>query len=99
MREKVQSILDSTNNTIIFDPCSIKWGSFKWTNGWYKHYVSSIEIEKPYLISYKYYGIVDYWDIILLLNNVKDIFEVVPESIFYIPKLDDLKTFILENKK
>jgi hypothetical protein len=99
MREKVQSTLDITNNITIKDPTSILWSSFKWTNGYFSHKITKKEIERPYLISYAYYGIVDYWDIILLLNNISDIFEVIPESEIFIPKLVDLKTFILENKK
>ena len=99
MREKVQDILDSTDNIIIRDSTSIAWEDFKWTNGYYKHKISKPEIERPYLISQLYYGIVDYWDIILLLNNVEDIFEVVPYSELYIPKLEDIKQFILDNRK
>ena len=53
---------------------------------------------KPYYISYAYYGTTKYTDIILLLNNIMDIFETVPETILYIPKLEDLKKFIANNK-
>lgn len=99
MREKVQSILDETDNIVIKDPTSIQWESFPWTNGYYKHYISKTEIERPYMISYTYYGSVEYWDIILILNNIEDIFEVVPYSELYLPKLVDIKQFILDNRK
>ena len=99
MREKVQSILDTTDNIIIRDPISVDWSTFKWSNGYYSHKISKIETQKPFLISAAYYGTVEYEDIILLLNNVSDPFEVIPESELKIPKLQDIKAFILLNKK
>lgn len=99
MREKLQTTFDDTDNIIIKDPTSISWKNFSWTNGYYKHYISKTEIERPYMISYNYYGTIEYWDIILLLNNIEDIFEVVPYSLIYLPKLADIKNFIIENRK
>jgi len=99
MREKVQLVLDDTDGNVIRDSTSIIWKDFKWTNGYFKHKISKTEIERPYLISQIYYSTVEYWDIILLLNNIEDIFEIVPLSELFIPKLDDIKQFILDNRK
>jgi hypothetical protein len=99
MRDKVQAILDSTNGEIIRDSTSISWKNFPWTNGFFKHKISKTEIEKPYLISYIYYGSVEYWDIILLVNNIEDVFEIVPFSELFIPKFEDIQQFILNNRK
>jgi hypothetical protein len=99
MREKVQLVLDDTDGNVIRDSTSVLWKEFKWTNGYFKHKISKVEIERPYLISQAYYGTVDYWDIILLLNNVEDIFEIIPLSELYIPKLEDIKQFVLDNRQ
>ena len=68
MRDKVQSILDETDGNIIRDSTSVNWKKFIWTNGYFKHKISKVEIERPYLISNVYYGSPDYWDIILLVK-------------------------------
>jgi hypothetical protein len=99
MREKVQSILSDVNGDIIRDSTSVRWSDFEWTNGYFTHKLSKLEIERPYLISRAYYGSVEYWDIILLVNNIEDIFEVVPFTEIYIPKLNDIKSFIVNNRK
>lgn len=94
MREKVQTIIDETDGIIIRDPSSIKWKDFVWNNGYFKHKISKLEIERPYLLSQTYYGTIDYWDIIFLVNGVEDIFEIVPLSEILIPKIEDIKSFI-----
>lgn len=101
MRYLVESILfdDKEKNLTIYDSQSIDWLSFNWSNGYYPHKISSIEIQKPYLISYAYYGTVEYEDVILLLNGIEDPFELIPGKELMIPKVDDLKTFILKNRK
>ena len=99
MREKVMSLLDDTDNIIILDPSSIDWSTFPWTNGYISHRITRFEIMKPYLISSAYYGTTAYEDVILLLNNIDDIFEVIPEQEIRVPQLQDLKTFIYQNKK
>jgi poly-D-alanine transfer protein DltD len=99
MREKCQTILSQLDNNIIRDSTSISWKNFEWNNGYYIHKISKLEIERPYLISWTYYESIEYWDIILLLNNIEDVFEIVPLSEIYIPKLSDLKTFIANNLK
>lgn len=98
MREQLQQILDESNGRIMRDSTSIDWSSFRWNNGFFTHKITKTEIMKPYYISYAYYGTTKYTDIILLLNNIMDIFEVVPETILYIPKIEDLKKFIADNK-
>ena len=99
MRDKVQSILSDIDNNIIRDSTSVRWKDFQWTNGYFKHKISKLEIERPYLLSQIYYQSVEYWDIILLVNNIEDVFELVPLSELYIPKLEDIKSFVLKNRK
>lgn len=99
MRYNIQSIMTQIDGVTIYDPTSIRWTEFEFTNGYYEHEINTHEILKPYLISYHYYGTVDYEDIILLINNIENIFEVPVGSAIKIPKIDDLKNFILKNKK
>lgn len=96
MRENIYKKFQTTDGVYIYDPTSVDWSKFEWTNGYIKHFISMEEISKPYLISYAYYGIVDYEDIILLINNIANIFEVAPNMEIKIPSLIDIKTFLLK---
>jgi len=96
MLEKIFKII-STETETIYDPMSVDINSFLWASGYYNHKITQREIEKPYLISLQYYGTVDYEDIILWLNNIPDVFELVPGIELRIPKLVDLKKFIVDN--
>ena len=98
MRETVYTILGTESIMKYNNPCSCDWGSFPWTNGYFTHRISKREIERPYLISSQYYGTVDYEDVILLINNIAHIFDVVPGTELKIPKIQDLRKFLLDNK-
>jgi hypothetical protein len=50
------------------------------------HEVTAQENWRPDLISYKYYKSPDFWEEILLANNLIDIFSVVPGMILRIPQ-------------
>lgn len=96
---KLQDILYQDENYTIHDPLSINWNNFLWVNGYFPHKVSSMDIIKPYLISFAYYGNGDYENIILLLNNIENPWDMVPETEIKIPKKIDLDEFILANQK
>jgi hypothetical protein len=96
MREQIYTIIQE-DPVPVYDSGSIDFSTFKWTNGYYNHKLTKKEIEKPYILSFQYYGVVDYEEMILLVNNIPDIFEVPIGTSIKIPKLDDLKIFILEN--
>lgn len=98
MRETLFKVLEQTTDYTIFNSASVNWSAFPWTNGYYSHKISQLEIERPYLLSVYYYGTIEYEDIILLLNNISDIFDVVPGSEFKIPKIEDVKKFLFDNK-
>jgi hypothetical protein len=99
MRYLVQNKIQSLNGVDIYDPTSIDWTSYDWTTGFFVHTITKFEILKPYLISYLYYNTTDYEDVILLLNNIDDIFELPVGTQIKVPILDNLKTFILNNRK
>ena len=95
----LQNILYQDVNYIIYDPLSVNWNNFTWANGYFPHKVSSMDIIKPYLISFAYYGTGEYENIILLLNNIEHVWDMVVESEIKIPKKIDLDDFIRANQK
>lgn len=99
MNAKIYSKLVNTSADVIINSRSLKWGDFEFTNGYTKHYISDAELLKPYLISYTYYNTTEYEDEILLINNIKDPYEVVPGTEIKIPKVGDIQQFILDHTK
>jgi len=98
MRETVQKVLYKNEDITIRNSRSINWSKFTWKSGYHSHILTEQEIYKPYLIAYKYYGEVEYEDIILLLNNIEHIFDCRPGIKLRIPKINDIDDFLLENK-
>ena len=99
LMDKLEESSENIHDVNIFDPTSVDWNTFKYTSGYYPHKITSFEIMKPYLISYAYYGTVNYEDAILLVNKIENIWDVVPGTEIRVPKLQDIRTFVLENKK
>lgn len=91
--------LDETTDNIIYDPTTLNSSTFNFTNGYYKHVLTQREKEKPYMLSYIYYGTVTYENLLLLINGIKDIWEVPVGTKIRIPKLEDLKKWIKDNRK
>jgi len=98
MRENLYKQIQTLDGTWLYDSTSVDWSKFEWNYGYTKHYISKEEIAKPYLISYSYYGAINYEDIILLVNNISNIFEVVIGSEIKIPDIRDIKTFVLKHR-
>lgn len=99
MRYNLYSVFQEQDGVKLFNPSSLDLSTFNWTNGYYQHVLSKSDILKPYLISYSYYGTVEYEDIILLLNNIEDIFAIPPGTKIYVPTLENLQSFILLNRQ
>ena len=100
MRETIYKPLETlSEGTVINDPTSIDWKTFKWNNGYFEHIVTKHETEQFFKISGAYYGTYIYTDLIKLLNNIIDPFEMIPGSKIKLPKLEDIKQFIFENRK
>ena len=95
----LMNILDETTEDIIYDPTTLDISKFEFSSGYFKHKLSQREKEKPYMISYVYYGTIVYEHIILLINGVKNIWDLPVETELKIPKLEDLKLFIKNNRK
>ncbi len=99
MRYKVQNVISIENNVTIYDSESIDWNTFTWENGYFKHILKQEEVLKFYMVSYQYYDTVEYEDVILLLNNIANSFDLVRGSIIKIPKKKDIDDFITGNLK
>lgn len=98
MREQIYDILESYPETIL-DSRSIDWSKFEYNREYILHNITEDEIMRPYLISTRYYGSIKYEDILLLLNNIEDVFEIVPGSELIIPDEQDIRDFIVKNRK
>jgi Skp family chaperone for outer membrane proteins len=98
MREQLQSILETINTEILYDPASVNWNDFEFRDVPTKHIIKDYEVKKPYYISYQYFNDTVYTDIIMLINKVDNIFDLKAGSILYIPSLTDLTDFVLKQK-
>jgi|SRR5271157_2122679 len=83
----------------IQDPLSIDWLSFQFTGNEQKYSLTQNDIDRPDLLSYTFYGTCDYQDIIFLINNIGNLFDLIPKTIILIPDIKDLKNFMLQNRK
>lgn len=99
MRYTLYNKLQEKDSITIYDPTSVDLSDFDWSQGYYKHILTKTDVLKPYMISYAYYGTTAYEDMILLLNNIADIFEIEPGTEIYVPTLNAIKSFILRNQK
>jgi len=99
LRYSLMDKLDEDDQYTIYDPTTLDISSFKFTNGYYMHTVTQQDRIKPYMLSYAYYGTVMYESLLLLLNNIEDIWEFPVGEKIKIPKLDDIKTFLKNNRK
>lgn len=95
------TLLEKNNelNVDIYDPFSFDTSDFQWREGFEKHIVTEWDIFKPYRISRLFYGTIEYTDILLLLNNVSDPFELKPGFVIYVPNLNELRQYLLSKKK
>jgi hypothetical protein len=90
---------DELNMFTMYDPLTIDWSTFKFNGKEAEYYLSSKDIERPDLLSYKFYGTVIYQDILFILNNIGDILNTPEKTLLRIPKEEDIKEFILKNRK
>ena len=99
VQDKLETSSENIHDLDIYDPTSIDWSTFEFTNGYYSHYLTKDQILKPYIISYIYYQDVGWEYVLLLINNILDIEDVPPGTEIYIPKIGDLQDFILKKNK
>lgn len=86
--------LATSTGVDLYNLTKINWRKFNPLNPIRYHYVSSDELDRPYLISYKEYSSVDYEDLILMVNKIIDPFSLFIGQKLQIPKLQDILDFI-----
>lgn len=99
-RHQAMATMYNDEVNTIYNPTTINWGEFLWGSGFYEHVVTKREIYRPYLIAEKYFsGNTSYEDVILLLNNIDNPFDLKSGVKIRIPMKEDIDLFIRENKK
>ena len=88
-----------TDELLINNTNSIDWCKYEWTNGYLPHTITEAEIYRPYLLALKYFDDIEYEDIILILNNISNIFELRPGVQIRIPRVEDVDKFLADNAK
>lgn len=73
--------------------------SFKFTDTEKEYILSETDIDRFYMVCYKYYGIPYYDDIVLWLNNIDSIHNVSPGRKILLPSKRDLDRFVIKNLK
>lgn len=90
--------LETINDIDIYN-LSIPWHTFPFYQGYTYHYMTQEDILKTEYISFKYYGNTDYDDIIMLINNIEDPFNIPIGLQIKIPNKKELDTWIKEKVK
>lgn len=99
IRYTLEDIIETVNDITIYDPTTLDVSDFKFTNGYHLYSLNKEDKIKPYRISYQYYGTVAYENFILLINNIKDIWETPVGTKLKLPKIEDLKSFLKDKRK
>ena len=94
------NIIDTINSidVDIYD-LQIPWHKFPYYSGYTLHYISQEDIIKTENIPYKHYKNTDYDDIIMLLNNIDDPFNIPLGLQIKIPDKTELDKWIKEQVK
>ena len=86
--------LPEYSNLNIYDTFSTNWSEFTFPNGYFNYKIKTEETQKPYLIMYRNFGTMSYWDVLLLINGVVDILDLKAGDIIKIPKQGDIENFV-----
>jgi len=89
----IDTLVDHSN-IILYDVFSTKWSDFTFPNGYTNYTIKKDETQKPYLIRYRNYKTMDYWDVLLLINGITDVFDLKAGDIIKLPKEGDIENFI-----
>ena len=98
MREQFYNKILMREGIEIFDYGSLNWSELKYKRDNAEHYVNSYESDRPYVIASFYYGDKNMWDIICIINGIKDPLNIPVGTKLIIPNYDDISDFIFEQK-
>lgn len=87
------------NDIEIYDVLSLNYQNFTFTTQPTIYLVNSVDVLKPWFISQRFFGTVDYTDLLLQINGVENpLTDMKTDMVLLIPSLQDIKTFLLSNK-
>lgn len=90
---KIQTI----NGIIENDLVTNKFDSFIITRPVKYYTLSRADIQRPDLLSLKIYGDLQYWWILLKVNNIDDVWnDMTPEKIIIVPDLEDIDDWLIK---
>lgn len=87
------------NDIEIHDVLSLNFQNFTFTSQPIIYLVNSVDVLKPWFISQRFFGTVEYTDLLLQINGVENpLTDMKTDMALLIPSLQDIKTFLLSNK-
>lgn len=72
---------------------------FQYTDTEKEYILSETDLDRFYMVCYRYYGVPYYDDIVLWLNNIDSIHDVEPGRTVRLPSRRDLDRFMVKNLK
>lgn len=82
----------------VYDVINIDWSKFAFSTTYTTHTVTSMEVLKPWLISYKYFQSYTYEDIIFWINGIRNPLELSVGIVLRIPARTDIQNFLAKIK-
>jgi hypothetical protein len=93
------AVLDSEDKDPFPDPLSVNWTEFTLTSSPYLKTLQERYIHRPWLLTYQMYGVSQWDDILLTLNNIPYKEQLRAGDDFFIPSQEDINKFVLETKR
>jgi hypothetical protein len=87
----LETIDTPTDRIYYYDIFNAKFSNFRYNELTTEHTITKKEAERFYLISNFYYQTVDYADVLFLINNLEDPFNIKPGTKIQIPTLEDIE--------
>jgi len=94
--KKIGSITSPVDTTPIFiyDVLNVDWSSFEFTNGYIVYKLTAIDVQRPWMITDRFYGSPQYEDLVYLVNHIENPLDLVVGQELKIPGVVDIVTFL-----
>jgi hypothetical protein len=87
----LETIDTPTDRIFYYDVFNAKFSNFNYRDNLVEHTITEKESERFYLVSDRYYGTVDYADVLFLINGLTDPFNIKPGTKIKIPTEEDIE--------
>ena len=88
-----------SNDIAVYDILGIDWSKFQFGTTYIIHSITKNDVEKPWLITNKYFSDYKYEDLIFWINNISNPLDLYVGQKLRIPTLQDIQNFILSINK